>query len=468
LSDTLVFILVVVITLFIRLFLRDKINRKIRYWIQSLKLSPVKKLERQRRYADVAALYRRRARLQRISYNRENLLAIAALYEHDPDTAIPLFQRALNGAVGHSVLVIQHNLAIALLQKRMYREAVELMDELRTAGSVPVIPYILGLVITDEVERARDFYAHHPIKDKDERVGVEAVLGCWPKRPETLEPVRKLIAENSMWLYQPLLKDLLMKREVEVFFAREDRYTVLAQQAQHIVDALETQPTLFSDPHVRWLRRLMSAIIPRIQSQKGCSSLFGLVHEVDEHLPDALADTLKAECRLFFNRLYYIFRHTYDLSLYDAKAERAFIQDQLPPGATRVLHGAIPRCEVYIAPGLNIAFSEVRITVSHGEFSILEVTSEEGKNWLISQFDPLQELITTNSQVAECLEPIVYGVVCHGEPITKETIRKTAALLPEDVRPNLLALTSRYPSDDMDNDGYDHLEVFDGKLPLSL
>ena len=402
-----------IIIIFLRFGLRRNPN-----FIRRLSNLRIGRLEKSGNYEEIAKTYMRTAKFYRKKFFKENLLGLACLYRQDSGNAVEHFQNSLEGAVGVSISNIEGSLAIALLQNRWYREALELLEELKKEGNLPIVPYVLALLINDKDVEAKKFYSNNKIKDT-EGTEIEKLLQFDVLKPEMIGSMKELVDNNrALWIYKPLLKDLVEKWEVDIFFNTPGRYETLEKQARELILKLDKQPALFNNANVKQMRSAISLVLPRISSYEGCSNLWGIADNYEEiALVLPIDEALKTECSTFWKRVYRIFFSTCDINSYDPDMEMVFIKEQLPSDAKNAVKWTT-RCSLYLSEKNDYALRSALI--DYDDFSIFNVDLIEKSmaEEIVSDINPLIEIMGEDPSTKKTLEPLLYSLVCNRGAIT--------------------------------------------------
>lgn len=390
----------------------------------------------------IAKSYRRLSKYTLNKSKRDNLLGIAALYEHDSKEAVRLFQAAIDGGVGLSLRTFKGNLLTAYLQGNRYQEAAVLLEELRGKGGLPIIAYILILLFYGERDAARGFYQSNPPHSED-AADIKILLQFSDDQPETLEPVKNLSKEKKLWLFQPILKDLIIKWETDILFQTRNRYEILEQEGKNLLLELENHPAFFQSHEVRYLRSALVLLLPRIDSYEGCSGLWGLIHNYDalaEGLP--IEETLKEKISLFWKKVYRVYFGTRTPETYDKISEKDFIEAQVPPHTTEIIKG-ISRCSLYYSENFSYALRVLPANDQGIYFCYTDLIKKSEADSIIVEISPLMGLIEEDSSTLEILEPLIYTLVLDRNAVTKEYFIKIWNQIPASKHSKLEPLYER-------------------------
>ncbi|WP_394237990.1 tetratricopeptide repeat protein [Niallia oryzisoli] len=357
--------LVIIILILVASFFYKRMGPAIGEWKSKREDRLLQKLLEQKAYNQISTYYRKKASRSKAAYRRDNELGLAKLYDHQPVAAIQYFRTALQRAIGEHMDVINNNLAIAYLQNGDYREAIAVLEDQREKGYVSINPYILGLIIQGRFEEAKAFFHEHidieDIEDKD----IQKLLNVNIKRPETLTHVKELYEKEQLWLYHPVLKYLIEKWELEIFYVRTDRYEKLMEEGRVLLSYFDNQVELFTNPTLRFFRSILALILPRIGNYHDCASLYGLINGLDSfsrQLP--LSNQISEKYEQFFKKVYYIFYNTRSVDSYDEKSEELLIHEQCPADAKPIVTNDF-NSQIYISQTIDYAIRYERINDPH-------------------------------------------------------------------------------------------------------
>lgn len=370
-------------------------------------------------FPKIAKSYRRLSKYSTNKCKRDNLLGIAALYDHNSKEAIRLFQAAIDGGVGLSIRTFKGNLATAYLQGNRYQEAAILLEELRGKGGLPIIAYVLVLLLFDEIDTAKAFCQSNPSHSEDSS-SINILLQFSVDEPETLEAVKDLLKGQKLWLYQPLLKDLIIKWETDILFHTKNRYEVLEQEGKNLLVELENHPTFFHSPEVKYMRSVLVLLLPRIDSYKGCSELWGLACNYDalaEGLP--IEEKLKERLSLYWKKIYRVYLGTRSPEEYDKSSEKNFIESQVPPNATEIVKGN-SRCSLYCSDDFPYALRVMPANNQKIDFCYADFIEKSEADNIVADISPLIDLISEDSSTSRALEPLLYSLILDRNAVTKE------------------------------------------------
>lgn len=398
------------------------------YKFLNQRFSYVSFLKKRHKYKEVANYYRIAAKFKRKKNLRANLLGIASLYEHDPDTAIKYFNQSLSGAIGRNSLLISNNMAVAYLQKGLFKEALKKLNNQREKGYVFILPYVLALLANGQDKEALEFKNQHPVKKDNENAAVEILLSFSSQEPNTLDNVRKLLTDNRFWLYQPFLRYLIEKWELEVYFARSDRYEILSAQARSLLSQFEGQPELFTNPEVRYVRSLISLVMPKVASYEGCAGLYGLIQNLDDYvLQLPCNEEFLNQIKLFWKRVYYVFSRTYSYQTYDKQVLHELIKAQIPPGAEPIVKCS-SHCQIYLSQTFNVAL--LTIEVNEQGLIYTELLPKSLALEIFEEIKPVMEIMSFEPSSNDVLEPLLFDLVCNRDTITHLTITNVLNRIP--------------------------------------
>ncbi|WP_183277087.1 tetratricopeptide repeat protein [Clostridium fungisolvens] len=411
LKNSIAAILIVIAGIAIRL-LAHRLDKKLSSVIRRKKVAWLEKLKESGSYDEIANRYRKMASKQNKEYEKNNLMGLAALYEHDSETAIKYFQEANQFATGNYINMVEGNLAIAYLQNRWYHEALEMFDYQCENGSVAIFPYILALIMNDEEEEAKKFYKLNIKELKDtEKEFIDLILSFSPTKKDILEKVKSKSDDSRIWIYKPVIKDLIFKWNLIIFYNSTERQTILKEQGQKLLLDLKKQPQIFNSPEIKYMCSLISNVLPRISTYEGNSSLWGLIDNLDWFsfkLP--LDEVMQEECNLFWSRIYYVFSRTSTADTYDFTKNQTFIKDQLPPDEKEVLDGSY-RCSLFLSSTLHLVVRVLEIDEDGFKYFYSDIVDETTAEELLMDVKPVIKLIKEHPETEEILEPLLYRLV---------------------------------------------------------
>lgn len=434
-----------IVSIFILLviyFRFTRVNRKI---IQRYKSSKMQRqrhlLHANRDFGQIAAQYRQKARKARKPYERDHLEGLAALYDHDGTSAIPLLKRALDGATGHDVKVIRNNLAIAFLQKAWYPAALETLEEARRSDYVMITAYVIALLIHGKVEQAENFYRNHALRG-DEKPGIDKLMRAVTANPPNIAAIREAADDPYLWLYRPAILAVAERMGLLDFFAKPDRYELLHAQGKQVLAQLDGDPQLFASPQAKYVRSLIAYVVPFTAQHALCASLFGLptgVESLIEALP--VASEVRAECLLFWGRVHYVFGQTRSIETFDPHVNGQLVKLSTPPDAVEVISGS--RCALYLSESLDRGIRMERIDTNYFTYTYIDLMPLELARRLCEDAQPVQSLLREVPSAENVLEPLLFRLICYPESVTPGHIQDAIAQLPEGHRDRLAPLTAR-------------------------
>ncbi|KPV42227.1 tetratricopeptide repeat protein [Alicyclobacillus ferrooxydans] len=415
-----------------RVLMRTRFRGILTRYIRKIRQSKITELKRKREFAQISALYRKRALRASRPYLKKNLLGLAALWDHDTQTAVGLLEQSAAGIVGtQNQRTVNNNLAIAYLQAGRYQDALELLNEQRRNGYVLIVPYVFALLTNRKRDEAKEFYAVHSLSDPMEAEGIRVLLSFDPTDPTTLDNVRELLDNQVFWLYEGVVRQLIQNWDLESFFARNERYEILLAQGKKLLAYLDTEPRLFSSPQLRWFRTIVSKIVPEIGTYRGCASLFGIIFGIERFVLELpMEPEWVAEAQSFWARLIYTFSRTVDLSANDLPIERARLRSLLPSDAVAVLGERHPRCELYVSKLTGVAIRVEQIYDARGIHSYVDLLAKPHAEALQEVLQPLARLLGPSPGTEMVLEPFIFNLVCYPERVAPSDVQEMLMQLP--------------------------------------
>lgn len=414
-QDVLFFIIFVILVVFIveaTLFLHKYLRGFISFIVNFIKNMWLNKLLNKKDYKQISKKYRSLANKEKRKFEKDNLMGVAALYEHDSKAAVEFFQNSLKEAPRDQVSTIEDNLAIAYLQNDLHIDALNLFQAHYENGGVGIIGYILALLINDKEGEANTFYEYNiNMLDNKEKYFMQLILSFSLLNTEVIEEVEKLIKDDELWIYQPVLKQLVLKWKLSVFYNSTERYNILVTQGQKLLSELQKQPELFNNPNVKYMRLLISVFITRINTYDGTAGLWGMIDGLDKlALKLPLNKELCEECHLFWSRIYFLFFKTATIETYDFEKEQKLIKEQIPSDAKSSID-CTHRCDLFLSDSLHSAVRLIEFYNYDFIYYYLDIVSEELAKEILTYVRPICEIIKEVPSTEEFLEPLIYNIL---------------------------------------------------------
>lgn len=446
-EDLLFFIIFVILVVFIveaTLFLHKYFSGFISLIVNLIKNRWLNKLLSKKDYKQISEKYHGLANKEKRRFERDNLLGMAALYEHDSKTAIDLFKISLKEAPRGHVRAIEDNLATAYLQDGLHITALNLFEVHYENGGVKVIAYILALLMNDREGEANTFYEYNRnMLDNQEKHFMELILSFSLSRTEIIEELEKIIKADELWIYQPVLKRIVLKWELLVFYNSTERHNILLTQGKKLLSEFQKQPELFNNENVKYMRSLISKIIQRINTYDDVARLWGIIDGIDElALKLPLDNKLCEECYLFWNRIYFLFSKTSNIETYDFEKEQKFIKEQMPLDAKSTID-CTHRCDLFLNDSLHFAIRLVEIYKYDFSYYYLDIVSEELAKEILTYANPISEIIKEVPSTEEFLEPLLYDLVCSIDSVKASDVIDALNRISPEYREKLQPLRER-------------------------
>lgn len=179
---------------------------------------------------------------------------------------------------------------------------------------------------------------------------------------------------------------------------------------------IEENSELFKNPELRYLRSWLTVLLPRVSNYESCAGLYGIIQNMDEFITQLpLDENVKEDCRLFANRVYYIFSHTNILESFNKQNQFELIKAQIPPDAKPILKDWL-RCQIYLSPVVNFAMRTIQIN-DHG-LIYTDLIPKSSIQEIINGIEILLEIIEEEPSTKETLQPLLFDLVCNRESIT--------------------------------------------------
>lgn len=406
----------------------------------------IKKLERQRQYQDIAEKYRKSAAKQQTNYLRENDLGLAALYEHDAESAIRHLKDIHRVATGSNAITIASNLALAYLQAGRVDKAYEILEELREKDYVIVFTYVLTLLLLNQKQDAASMFTQYgePSKDPVKIDALRTSLAFDPHVPETLNSVEALLDNPELWLYKPVFEQLIMKWKLEVFAVQVNRYEVLSEQAFSLLQMLEQESSLFSSAKLRFMRSALSVVAPRVGSYDGVASLYGVVIGLDDFsktLP--IEERLRAELVLFWSRVYLLFLRTTSFEKYHHSGESNLLRSFLPADANCVFSQS-ERCALYMCPSIDSAIRKEKVSREGYSPLWIDIVPDKQFSDSLPFLRVIEEAIREFPKDASPLEDLAFHLICYPDAVTPSRVNETLTMLSVTLRTKLSGLVEEF------------------------
>jgi len=397
------------------------------YWVHPLL--------RDGRFDEIAKRYRKMSAATPRAVLRFAFLGLADLYQLNPDGAIPYFQQAMGGALGKTLNDLEHNVAVAYLQKGWVDKATAILEEHRRIhGRVSIVTYVLVLLLNGRRDDARRFYALNPITS-GAKAGLEALLTFDPRRPASLNNARAIQHDPYWRLYHPVLPRLFAQWDAEVFFHDPNRCPRLVDQALLLLRQVEAAPAFFISPALQQMRRLLLVVSRRLESDEDCRSMHGLIHGYDEWAEELpVAEAVRQDWASFWRRLYYVIDHTAYPAV-DPTQTDLWITRQLPAGSIRV-HTRSPNSDLFLCPLMQKGVRVLRAFHPYPRV-YAELMSFDEAERTAAWVEPLAAVLTEDDALRPILEPLIDAIVFDVQDVTPERIRDTLVRLPGRYRARL-------------------------------
>lgn len=403
----------------------------------------VTRFEKRRSYDKIINRYTNMAEKVNKKYLRDNLLGLAALYKHDSESAIGYFKNGLKSATGVNIDIMNDNLVIAYLQGKKYQQASALLEYQRGEGNIAILSYIIMLLFSNRDEEAKQFYTDNPLT-KEEKVYADTLVSFSLSEPETLNKVKELLNRGELWIYHPILENLIERWELQIFFNRMDRYDELVSQGKYLLYELEKEPQILNSPEIRYMRSLIYSIIPKVSNYFDCSSIWGIIENLDElSLKLPILEELQNHCALFWKRIYYIFYQTSTDNLYNPEKERLFINQQLPRDSESII-SVSSRCKLYYSNGLKHAIRSIEINQNDFVYHYVDIIPQSKVESIVEDITPIINILLKDSSIKDELEPLLYWLTYDPDVLTLSIITNVLTSIPSCYQEELEYLKNKF------------------------
>jgi predicted negative regulator of RcsB-dependent stress response len=399
----------------------------------------ITKLEQQGKFEQIAEKYRKSAAKEKTTYLRENDLGLAALYEHDSESAIRHLKDIYKMAAGQNVKIIGSNLALAYLQSEQTPKALAILEELRENNYIAYFTYVLTLLLLNEKQDAASLFTQY-IDPSDDPLTIDAIqklLAFNPRLPETLDAVEILLDKPELWLYKPIIKNLVDQWKLEIFVEQVNRYDILSDQAANLVKAFEQEPTLFVSARLKFMRSILATVAPRTGSYDGVASLYGLMLGLDNFsktLP--ISEQLRSELIIFWRQVYFLFLHTTDFKKYNPASELSLFKSLLPTDADQVFSQS-ERCALYMCPSIGSSIRTETIMREGYNPLWIDIIEEEEVTNSLTLIQAIEVAILEMPNDSTPLEDLAFRIICYPDTVTSSTVNETLTMLPGILRSKL-------------------------------
>ncbi len=356
-------------------------------------LAVVERLDRKKEYSKIVDLYRNKAKRSKNSKFEANYLGIAELWEHYPDEALSHFLSTKSGLTSKEEDVLINNSALAYLQKGYMTYAYDILEKIKPNGTVLITTYALALLGTCRLAKAKVFVEQNPVGCASEEKMLNILLAFDPEKEETLKPIEALIKAKENWLHLPIIEHIYSKFQLEVFFAKLNRYPILEQEANELLQEIDSNGDLFSDAKLRYLRKLISVLVKRM-SPEGISTMFGFPSDLDLLIKESFADDeLKDKYLQFIKRVDFAFWRTIDFEAYNPEQEYEFAKECMPIDTVSLLGNYTNMFDIFCSESTNIGFRMNWLEVRGHFIRYFEYLSGKTYSELKSQIEAIVNIL---------------------------------------------------------------------------
>lgn len=379
------------------------------------------------KFNTVAKVYRFLSKHERNVVNKNNLLGIAALYEHDANKAIDYLSKSYRGAIGvRNLSNIGNNLAIAYLQNGWYNESLKLLESQRERGYLIFIAYIISLLACGKVSEAKQVFEQNSFAGKKY---VRPLIDFDPRHNETLENIRFLLESEKLWIYQPAIKYIYEQCMLEVFFQHEDRYQELQKEGYTLLEGFSRDPQFFKSATLQYLRSLLVKILPKVGTYEDCASLYGIIDNMDSYVATLEIDSkLKQDYISFWRKVLYLFWRTRTLKSFDIEYQPKFIKEQQPDDANQIMTYTNTCC-LYISDTLGIGIRSYQVN-DYGMF-YTEIISMKLSQLIIKGLEPIRIVLDSDPNLSDKFRQLAYRLVADPFSITSTMVTDVLSSIPK-------------------------------------